>query len=144
MSRPADWLRELFHGRVDWARLFCMVLSLFVIQGVIVLGFYALRGADQPPEALPTGLQLDPIHAVIHLVTGLVAAFFAFGYPRRAAAFLRAFAIFYLALAILGTFTDIHFGMQLELPENALHWSIGTLAAVIGYAPLLGSAPHGS
>lgn len=138
MSNPDRLRGKTDRKPVDWARLFCIVLSLFVIQGIVVLTFYVLRGMDTSPKALPLGLQLDPIHAVIHLVTGCLAALFAYRYPQKAPAFLRAFAIFYLALAVIGTFTDFHFGLQLELPENALHWSIGGLAAVIGYVPLLG------
>lgn len=144
MSNPVRLSNKAKKGPVDWARLFCIALSLFIIQGIVVLAFYILNGIDTSPEALPVGLQLDPIHAIIHLITGIIAALFAYRYPQRAPAFLRAFAIFYLALAIFGTFTNIHFGLQLELPENVLHWSIGGLAAVIGYAPLLNRARNGS
>ncbi|MGD8806456.1 MAG: DUF4383 domain-containing protein [Chloroflexota bacterium] len=131
-------------GAIDWVWLFCLVLTLFAIQGVFIILFYLIRGVDTPPEALPLGLQLDFVHGIIHLVTGCLAALFAFRFPAKAPIFVRIFAIFYLTLAVFGTFTDIHFGLQLELAENALHWPIGLAAAVIGYGPLLTRGRHGS
>jgi hypothetical protein len=130
-------------GSIDWPRLFCLVLTLFAIQGAVIVVFYLVRGVDTPPESLPLGLQLDFAHGIIHLVTGCLATLFAFRFPERAPVFVRVFAIFYLTLAVFGTFTDIHFGLQLELAENALHWPIGLAAAVIGYAPLLTRGRHG-
>jgi hypothetical protein len=112
-------------------------MSLFVLQGVVVLGLYAARGWDTPPDALPVGLQLDPRHAVIHLVTGLLGAAFGFLQPRGALPFIQVFALFYLGLAVLGTFTTFHLGLQLLLPENALHWTLGLAAALIGFGPLI-------
>jgi hypothetical protein len=131
-------------GSIDWPWLFCLLLTLFAIQGAVIVVFYLIRGVDTPPEALPLGLQLDFVHGIIHLVTGCLAALFAFRFPAQAPIFVRVFAIFYLALAVFGTFTDIHFGLQLEFAENALHWPIGLAAAVIGYGPLLTRGRHGS
>ena len=42
-----------------------------------------------------------------------------------------------LLLAVLGTFTPYHFGMQLEFNENALHWVLGSLAFAAGFGPAL-------
>jgi hypothetical protein len=120
----------------DWAVLYCRGMSLFVLQGLVVLGLYAARGWDTPPDVLPVGLQLDPRHAVIHLITGLLGVGFGFFQRRGAVPFIQIFAVFYLALAILGTFTTFHLGLQLLLPENALHWGLGLAAALIGYGPL--------
>jgi hypothetical protein len=120
-----------------WARLYCQATLLFAAQGVLLLAIYSVRGFDTSPDALPLGLQLDPRHAVIHLLFGLIGAAIGFWQPEGAVPFTLFFGLFYLALAVFGTFTPIHFGMQLLLPENALHWTLGTLAAVIGLAAVL-------
>jgi hypothetical protein len=110
-------------------------MTLFALQGVVVLGFYAAWGLDTPPDALPYGLKLDPAHGVLHLMTGLVAGVLGFRRSAFARPFLQVFGITYLALAVLGTFTAVDFGMQLLIPENALHWTLGALGTVVGFHP---------
>lgn len=117
----------------DWAVLYCKVMSLFVLQGIIILAIYAMRGFDADPDSLPPLMRLDPMHGVIHLVTGLIGSYFAFWKPSGALSFLRVFTIFYLGLAFFGTFTNIHFGMQLELEENLFHWPLSLAAAAIAF-----------
>lgn len=117
----------------DWALLYCKVMTLFVLQGFVILAMYAARGFDTDPDTLPPGLRLDPLHGVIHLVTGLIGSYFASWKPSGALAFLRAFTVFYLGLAILGTFTHAHFGMQLEFEENSFHWTLSLIAAAIAF-----------
>jgi hypothetical protein len=126
--------------QADWARLYCRVMALFALQGVVILLAYAWLGWNTSPDALPPGLQLDPMHGVIHLVSGIIGAYFGFVRPSGAVRFIQIFALFYLGLAILGTFTHVHFGLQLELPENSLHWTLGLLAAAIGFGPVFLSA----
>jgi hypothetical protein len=117
----------------DWAVLYCKVMSLFVLQGIIILLIYSMRGFNADPDSLPPLIKLDPMHGVIHLVTGLIGTYFAFWKLSGALNFLRVFTIFYLGLAILGTFTHTHFGMQLELEENLFHWPLSLLAAAIAF-----------
>ena len=108
-------------------------MSLFVIQGAIILFLYSIRGFNTDPETMPPGLRLDPLHGVIHLVTGLIGSYFGFIRPSGALTFLRTFTVFYLALGIFGTFTPFHFGMQLELEENAFHWPLSLIAGAIAF-----------
>jgi hypothetical protein len=117
----------------DWAVLYCKVMTLFVLQGLIILVLYSMRGFDTNPDTLPQGLRLDPAHGVIHFVTGLIGTYFAFWRPSGALTFLRIFTVFYLGLAFFGTFTDMHFGLQLELEENLFHWPLGLAAAFIAF-----------
>jgi hypothetical protein len=117
----------------DWVLFYCRVMSLFVLQGVIILLLYSLRGFNTDPDTLPPGLRLDPLHGVIHLVTGLIGSYFGFLRPSGALTFLRVFTVFYLGLAILGTFTPAHFGMQLELEENLFHWPLSLIAGAIAF-----------
>ena len=117
----------------DWAVLYCKVMTFFVLQGLVILIIYSMRGFDTNPDTLPPGLKLDPAHGVIHFVTGLIGTYFAFWRPSGALTFLRVFAVFYLGLAFFGTFTDTHFGLQLELEENLFHWPLGLVAAFIAF-----------
>ncbi len=125
------------HTWEGWARLYCQATVLFAAQGVLLLLIYSVRGFNTDPHTLPLGLQLDPRHAVIHLLFGLIGAAIGFWQPEGAVPFTLFFGLFYVALAIFGTFTSIHFGMKLGFSENSLHWTLGTLAAVIGLGAVL-------
>jgi hypothetical protein len=120
-----------------WARLYCQLTILFAAQGVMLLLIYSVRGFDTDPNSLPLGLRLDPRHSVIHLLFGLIGAAIGFWQPEGAVPFTLFFGLFYIALAVFGTFMPIHFGMKLALSENALHWTLGLLAAVIGLLAVL-------
>jgi hypothetical protein len=113
----------------------CKALVLFAPQGAIVLLFYAVLGFSTPPDELPYGLQLDPRHGVLHLVTGIVAGLIGFRAARLARPFLQVFGVSYLVLALLGTFTTVHLGMDLHVPENGLHWTLGALGTFVGFHP---------
>lgn len=125
--------------QLAWAIFYCRLSALFALQGIVLIGLYAVRGFDTPPDAMPLGLKLDPLHSVIHLVSGLIGTGIALWRPGAAVRFVQGFSLFYLTLAVLGTFAPdhLHLGMQLELAENALHWPLGVIAAVIGFGPLL-------
>ncbi|HWE21270.1 MAG TPA: hypothetical protein VG758_29560 [Hyphomicrobiaceae bacterium] len=107
----------------------------FVVQGALVLLAYAYYGLDSDPQSFPLGFRLDPIHAGVHLVWGLIGAYIGFFRPRFATAFVLAFAAFYTGLAILGTFTNLHFGMQLG--HTALfHWVLVAPVWAVGLREL--------
>src|SRR5262245_23627279 len=90
-------------------------LSLyFLAQGGILLLSYAYYGFNTDPHSFPLGFKLDPIHAAVHFVWGLVGSYIGFFQPRYATAFVLAFAVFYTVMAVLGTFTPYHFGMMLD------------------------------
>ena len=122
--------------------LYCRALLLFIFQGILILVMHAVVGWDTPRGQFPIGLRLDPLHGVVHLVSGLIAAYIGFGPPSEEAAirFTRLFAIFYLALAVFGTFTNLHFGLELGFSENAIHWILGGISAAIGFGPALAAA----
>ncbi len=122
------------------ARLFCSLLTFGAVQGVVVLGLYAFMGPQTTPDDLPLGLQLDPLHGVIHLLSGLIGGYIGFWRPSAAVRFTQLFAVFYLLLAVVGTFSSMHFGMQIAPPENVLHWILGLIATTIGFGPFLVSA----
>jgi Domain of unknown function (DUF4383) len=130
--------RHILHGltQENLSLLFCRAMTYFLIQGAIVELTYAFGGPGIGPDSFLTGFRLDPIHAVVHFGLGVAGTYVGFFRPSRAVLFTRFFAVFYLTLAFFGTFTAIHFGMRLGLFENGLHWSLGALAAMIGFLPI--------
>ena len=108
-------------------------LSLyFLVQGGIILLAYAYYGFGTDPDSFALGFRLDPIHAGVHFVWGLVGSFIGFFSPRYATVYLLAFAAFYTVMAILGTFTPYHLGMQLKTGVNLFHWALLGPAWAIG------------
>ena len=63
-------------SQMDWVLLYCRFMSIFALQGVVLLTLYALRGFETNPDLMPPGLRLVPTHSVIHLVTGLLGMYF--------------------------------------------------------------------
>lgn len=131
--RAAVWIPRT---QMDWAVLYCRVMTLIGLQGLATILLYWIKGPGTTLAGMPLGLQIDFAHGWIHLIPGFIGA--ALGWTRHpfALRYVQAFGLFYLTLAVLGTFTDIHFGMQLELNENALHWFLGGWAAIIGFGML--------
>jgi hypothetical protein len=114
---------------VVWAARFSVY---FLLQGGLLLLAYSFYGFDVDPSAFPLGLRLDPVHAAVHFVWGIVGTFIGFFRPRLATYFVLAFAAFYTVLAVLGTFTQHHFGMRLGSQVNLFHWSLVGPAWAIG------------
>ena len=136
----SDYFTEhLRDAAIDKARLppRAVVADVGTGTGFVAAGLASradrVMGFDASPDSMPPGLRLDPMHAVIHLVTGLIGSYFGFRRPSGALTFLRVFTIFYLGLAIFGTFTNMHFGMQLEFEENAFHWPLSLIAGAIAF-----------
>jgi hypothetical protein len=108
-------------------------LSLyFLLQGGVLLLAYAYYGFGTNPDRFALGFRLDPIHAAVHFVWGLVGSFIGFFAPRLATAFVLAFGAFYTVLAVLGTFTPFHLGMRLDPNVNLFHWLLVPFAWAIG------------
>jgi hypothetical protein len=100
-----------------------------------VLASYAYYGFDTDPSQFGPGFRLDPIHASINLLWGLVGSIIGFFAPRFSIDFLLAFALFFTALAGLGTFSSEQLGMQLGPWANLINWLLALAAwAVAIYA----------
>src|SRR5262249_9559132 len=94
----------------------------FLAQGGILLLSYAYFGFKTDPNSLPLGFRLDPIHATVHFVWGLVGTCIGFFQPRYATAFVLSFAVLYTFMAVGGTFTPCRFGMVLDYRVNLFQW----------------------
>ncbi len=114
---------------VVWAAR-CSVYLL--AQGALVLLAFAYYGFDSDPESFALGFRIDPVLAAMHLAWGLVGTFIGFFRPRYALPFVLAFAAFYTALAVLGSFTAVDLGMALSERVNRFHWLAGIAAWGVG------------
>jgi hypothetical protein len=114
---------------VAWAaRLSAYLLA----QGALVLLAYAYYGFDSNPDSFAPGFRIDPLLAAVHLLWGAAGAFIGFFRPRYALAFVLAFAAFFTALAVLGSFTPDDLGMRLGGRIAIYHWLIALPAWAIG------------
>ena len=111
-------------------------LSLFLlIQGAIVLASYAFYGFGTDPSLFGPGFRLSPIHASVNFLWGLAGSVIGFFVPRFAIDFALAFALFFTALAGLGTFSAEPLGMELGPWSNLFNWLLAVVAwAVSIYA----------
>src|SRR5713101_8025206 len=91
-------------AKITWPRTWDGLARLYCQATLLVL-IYSVRGFDTNPDSLPLGLQLDPRHSVIHLLFGLIGAAIGFWQPEGAVPFTLFFGLFYIGLAIFGTFT---------------------------------------
>jgi hypothetical protein len=106
--------------------------GLLLPQGLLVVAIYAVLGFDLPLDSLPLGIRIDPLHAVMHAIWGAAGAFVGFVRPQWSIPWLIVFGIYYVTMAILGTFTDIHFGLHLGPRENSFHLVIGSASLILG------------
>jgi hypothetical protein len=104
----------------------------FLAQGALVLLAYAYYGFGTDPNSFALGFRIDPILAALNLGWGLVGTYIGFFRPRHATCFVLAFAAFYTALAVLGSFTSTHLGMMLNDRVNRFHWVVVGLAWAVG------------
>ena len=106
--------------------------ALLLPQGLIVLLIYAIAGFDLPLDRLPLGFRIDPLHALMHVVWGAAGAFVGFLRPQWSTPWLFVFGIYYFAVAMLGMFTDIRFGLHFGIRDNSFHFVVGSAAVAIG------------
>jgi hypothetical protein len=131
--RPGDSAPTTTWPPVVWAARLCVY---FLAQGALVLLAYAYYGFGTNPEHFPLGFRIDPILAAINLAWGLAGTFVGFFRPRYSLIFLFAFAAFYSALALLGSFTGLHLGMMLNERINRFHWVVALAAWAISLVTL--------
>lgn len=107
-------------------------LSLFLLlQGAIVLASYAYYGFGTDPSQFGPGFRLDAIHASINFLWGLVGSVIGFFAPRFSIDYLLAFALFFTAIAALGSFGPEHFGLQLGPWAGLTYWLLAIAAWIL-------------
>ncbi len=118
-----------------WTTNRIVALAIGIVFTLIgLLGF--LSSASMRPGSL-AGFEVDVVHNLVHLVTGILALLAAFtGWSRL---FNQIFGIVYLIVGILGLFPALYPGgmllgiMHVNGADNILHLVVGIIAAGVGF-----------
>jgi hypothetical protein len=116
-------------------RWYLLVLgAVLIAQGAGSLARSAI--AYNGPWLVNGLLNADPRHAAIHMVWGAVmlGTIALAGNAHRLTGLALVFGVFYVGLAVLGVVVYHPFGLQLNLFENAFHWTVGPLTLGLGVA----------
>ena len=110
--------------------------ALLLIQGTGSL--IRMTVAYSGPWLVDVLLNADPLHAAIHVVWGsvMLGTILLRGNSRQVTGLALVFGVFYTGLAVLGVAVHHPFGLQLNLFENAFHWTVGPLTLGLGLAAL--------
>ncbi len=112
-------------------RIVAMVIGVvFLILGILGLIIATTHGYI-------LGLQVDLVHNLFHLLTGILGIAAAMtGWSRR---FNQVFGIIYLLLGLAGLIPALYFGhrllglMQVNTADNVLHLVVGVVATGVGF-----------
>ncbi len=114
-------------------RILALVLGI-VLTLVGIMGFF-VSSSMSPGNLL--GFDVDVVHNIIHLLTGLVALASVYGgWSRR---FNQIFGIIYLVVALAGLIPALYFDgrllglMHVNAADNVLHWVIALAAIIVGF-----------
>ena len=132
-TQASDEVPETNWPAVVWAAR----LSVYLLaQGALVLLAYAYYGFGSDPESFALGFRIAPLLAAVNLLWGGAGTYIGFFQPRYALPFVLAFAVFFTALAVLGSFTSYDLGMHLNDRTNLFHWLIALIAWAVGLPTL--------
>lgn len=112
-----------------------MVLKpLTLLFGVV---FIAIGILGFVPAATPNGqlfgiYQVDSMHNIVHLVSGIIALFALYNL-RYARLYLQIFGIIYLLLGIIGLLGLMPISMNMNFADHLLHIGIGVVGVVAGF-----------
>ena len=120
---------------MSWA-----TLSGIVLAAAGVLGFLNTSIAGTADSAL---LRVDTIHNVVHLVTGLIALYIAFGLKGEAQVngllgFGALYAVIFLAVLLSPTLFGI-FSVAANTTIHVIHAAVAVVSLAIGYMARGGS-----
>jgi hypothetical protein len=112
-------------------RIVAMVIGVvFLILGILGLILDTTHGSI-------LGFQVDLVHNLVHLVTGILGIAAAMtGWSRL---FNQVFGIIYLLLGLAGLIPALYFGhrllglIQVNTADNVLHLVVGVVAAGVGF-----------
>ena len=119
--------------QTDWTvnRIVAFIIGIvFLIIGILGLILYT-------SSRTIFGFQVDLVHNLVHLVTGVLGI--AAAYTGRSRLFNQVFGIIYLLLGILGLFPGLYFGgrllgiMHVNGADLLLHLIVGVVASAVGF-----------
>ncbi len=113
---------------------------LTLVLGILFtwVGFFGFFVSLSMTAGILFVFDVDLVHNLIHLVTGLLALFATFAEWSRL--FNRIFGVIYLILGIAGLFPALYLDGRLlgithvNAADNVLHIVVGLVACIVGYA----------
>lgn len=124
------------NNNASLARNYAALIGI-VLVAVGVLGFISNPIVADPRTAGNPIFHTDTIHNIVHLGTGALALYIAFGLPaERVASGVIGFGALYVAIFVLVLLSPTLFGI-LQVPANAplhvLHAAIAVVSLGVGY-----------
>jgi hypothetical protein len=123
------------YNHLSLTRRFIMVRLLAVLFGIAFIfgGVAGFMPAFTTNGALLGIFQVDSMHNIIHIVSGVIAIMAATSY-KSAKLYFLIFGAIYTVIAIVGFARggDL-FMMQVNTADNFLHLGIGVLSLLIGF-----------
>lgn len=78
--------------------------------------------------------QVDMMHNLVHILSGVVALLAAMGSGKYASLYFKVFGVVYALVAIIGlTMSGLVLGMMMNMSDNILHVVIAAAALWIGF-----------
>jgi uncharacterized membrane protein len=121
----------------DWSANRIVALVIGIVFTLVGLAGFLVSSSMARGNLL--GLDVDLVHNVIHLVTGLLGLIAAFtGWSRR---FNQIFGIIYIIVGLAGlVYPGLYFGgrllglMHVNAIDHVLHWIVGLVATAVGFS----------
>jgi hypothetical protein len=125
-----------------------MVQKLAWVFGVVfvLIGILGFVPSVTSPDGLLLGIfQVDPMHNIIHLISGLIAIAAAWGSGEYARLYFKVFGVAYGIVTVIGFVqgTTILNLMPVNMADNVLHLIIAVAALWIGFGMKEAGAPMG-
>lgn len=113
--------------------------AVFTVIGI--LGF--VPGAVTPDGLLLGIFSVDPMHNIVHLLTGIIAIVAVWGAGSYARMYFKVFGVIYTLVTIVGFVQgDSVLGlMTVNMADNALHLVVALVALWLGFGMKEASAP---
>jgi hypothetical protein len=100
------------------AKKFAMIFGwIFVVLGV--LGFFGNPIVGEGPGAI---FMADTAHNIVHLVSGIIFLWVAYGAAEKSVTVLKVFGVIYLLVAIIGFFSSTGSILGLIMSNGADNW----------------------
>src|SRR5436305_15226865 len=136
-------------------RLFALVFGIVFLLLALIRFFTPARNTTGV-QGLFGILDVDLVHNLIHLITGVIAIIAALGGQART--FNQVFGIIYLLLGLLGLFPFFYFPpgtfgtdrglflgiMHLNVADHAFHLLVGLAAVIVGFLFAGSTSPRSS